>query len=178
MRVLKIAGWALSPFMAFLSQDVIAAQSAYTWGKPGVSRTDYDADAIACSLPTALRDVKRDREAKVYVQGFEALERENNMPPMARPADEEGIAAQANRNVLLKRIYDPRRQVNSLQNKLQKEVETCLIGRGYSIFPLSKDQSRNLKKFVPGSEERRDFLYRLSTNAGTVASSSLNKNSH
>ncbi|MFS0772639.1 hypothetical protein [Sphingomonas sp. 1P08PE] len=166
MRMLKIRCWALPLLVTFLSQDVAAARPVYSWGKPGVSRADYDTDAVACSLTAASRDVSADSETHAYVQGFEALERENNMPPMARPDDDE---TQATRNVLLRRMYRPDRKVDALQAKLQDEVEECLAARGYTRFSLPHDQLRRLKKLRVGSIERRDYLFSLASSADIVA---------
>lgn len=155
-----------------------AVSAAYSWGKPGVSRSNYDADAVSCSLKPAARDVGGDSETKAYVRGFDVIERENNMPPMARPIDDDGLIAQSNRNVLLRRMYKPERKVDALQNKLQSEVEACLISHGYTRFMLSKDQSRQLDSFKIGSLARRDFLHRLGSNAAIVAGQRANATDH
>lgn len=155
-----------------------AVRAAYSWGKPGVFRSDYDADAVSCSLRSAARDVAADKESKSCVQGFEALERENNMPPMARTIDDEGLIAQSNRNVLLRRMYRPDREVDALQSKLQGETEECLISRGYTRFLLSHDQSRKLKAFRIGSLERRDFLYSLGSDAAIVVAQRAKAGDH
>jgi hypothetical protein len=166
MRMLEIRCWALPLLLTFPSQDAAAARPVYSWGKPEVSRSNYDSDAVACSLTAASRDVSADSETHAYVQGFEALERENNMPPMARPSDDE---TQANRNVLLRRMYRPDRKVDALQEKLQDEVERCLTARGYTRFSLSHDQLRRLEKLRVGSMERRDYFYNLATSIDIVA---------
>lgn len=169
MRAVNIASRTLPLLLTITSPDAAAARFVHSWGKPGVLRSDYKADAIACSLRAASRDVTADQETTSYVRGFEVLERENNMPPMARPQGEEGLIAQANRNVLLKRIYAPDRHRDKLQEKLQGEVEACLTARGYTRFRLSREQSKILMNLPTGSPERREFLYQLGSNADIIS---------
>jgi hypothetical protein len=159
----------LSLLLVVYPAGIAAKRPDISWGKAGVSRAAYEADAVACSRQAALRDVQGDRETQGYVQGFEALERENNMPPMARPTDDEGLIPQANRNVLLRRMYAPDRKVDALQAKLAGEVAACLSTRGYTRFALSKDQSRRLKRLAPGSSERRGYLHGLASDAAILS---------
>lgn len=166
MRMCSMIFLALPLLIATQLRHVEARPLAYSWGKPGVSKPVYDADAIACSLQAASRDVANDQETQRYVQGREVLERENNMPPMARPAEDD---TQANRNVLLRRMYSPDRKVGALQAKLQSEVESCLVSRGYIRFLLSREQSKQLGKLKIGSRERGTFLHGLGSNAGIIA---------
>lgn len=170
MRAMAMGYWALPLLLMLPSSEAAAARPAYSWGKPGISRAAYDADALTCGLRAASRDVAADEETQGYVRGFEALERENDMPPVARPPDEDGLIAQANRNVLLRRVHRPDRKVDTLQAKLQGEVEACLTARGYTRFRLSRDQIGRLRKLRAGSPERRDFLYALGSDTDIVSS--------
>ncbi len=174
---MKLAYSVLPLLVAMPMSGVAASPSAYSWGKAGVSRTEYESDAIACSLPAASRDVAADRETRDYVQGANALDRENNMPSMARPPDEEGLIARANRNVLLRRMYGPDRKVDALQAKLQGEVEACLTERGYTRFRLSRSQIRQLRRLRTGSQARRDFLHSLGSDADIVSTQRVNMDS-
>jgi hypothetical protein len=135
------------------------------WGKPGVSRPDYEKAGIDCSFRVATSDVSSRTETKDFVAGARVLEREaNNMA--SRPNDD--VFAEAERQVLLKRMYAPGRKVTALQGALQQDVEACLKNAGYVQFRLTRDQERRLGKLRPGSDARKAYLYSLGSDATVV----------
>ncbi len=97
-------------------------------------------------LQAARRDVAEDDETKRYVRGARVLDREVNTPPTV-PTDD--IFTQSERQVLLRRMYNPDKQVDALQATLQGEVDRCLRQAGYVRFALTRDQARMLKRYRP-----------------------------
>ncbi|WP_433909729.1 hypothetical protein [Sphingomonas yabuuchiae] len=141
------------------------AVDTYSWGKPGASREAFDGGSRACMLQAARRDVAEDDETKRYVRGARVLDREVNTPPTV-PTDD--IFTQSERQVLLRRMYNPDKQVDALQATLQGEVDQCLRQAGYVRFALTRDQARMLKRYRPGTEQRRAYLYTLGSDARIV----------
>lgn len=146
----------------------IAQPPDFSWGRPGATRQAFDEGGTRCALRSARRDVSADRETGRYVRGFEVLERENNMPPMPPPPGEDEQFRRAQRQVLLRRMYQPTRQVDALQDKLQEEVAQCLRDAGYVRFALSPAQARTLRKYRPGSEARKAYLYAIGSDPRIV----------
>jgi hypothetical protein len=139
---------------------------AYSWGKPGVSRDAFESGSRACMIQAARRDVTGDGSTQRYVRGARVLEREANMPSLAESDD---VFARSERQVLLRRMYRPDQQVDTLQATLQGEVDQCLRRAGYVRFALTREQARALRRLAPGSEPRRAYLYTLGSDAGIVA---------
>ncbi|CAM3280997.1 MULTISPECIES: hypothetical protein [Sphingomonas] len=137
----------------------------YSWGKPGASREAFDGGSRACMLQAARRDVTGDGSTQRYVRGARVLEREANTPPRV-PTDD--IFTQSERQVLLRRMYNPDKQVDALQTTLQSEVDQCLVKAGYVRFTLTREQARTLKRYRPGTEQRKAYLYALGSDAGIV----------
>ena len=153
-----------------LAHPALAAvkSDSYSWGKIGVSRQDFEEGSRICMLRSARRDVANDKQAKNYVRGFNVLEQENNMPPMPSPPSDDVTFVRSERQVLLRRAYSPDRHRDALQQKLQSEVDECLLESGYVKFSLSKDQKKVLNRYSQGSEERRAYLFYIGSNPNIV----------
>jgi hypothetical protein len=136
-----------------------------SWGKPGASRDAFEGGSRACMLQAARRDVAGEAVTKRYVRGAEVLDREANMPPMVASDD---VFVRSERQVLLRRMYRPDKQVDALQATLQGEVDQCLRKAGYIRFALTREQARTLRRLAPGSEPRRAYLYTLGSDARIV----------
>lgn len=150
-------------FVFFNFFAVPAEGKVSSWGKAKVERSTYDNDSKTCSLAVARRDVSADKEGKDYVRAFKVIDRENNQPPMPTPPGENFVQWRSERQILLKRMYNPSGHTDALQAKLSNEVESCLINKGYTRFWLSKNQEKQLRKYKVGSEARRSFLFNLAT---------------
>lgn len=142
------------------------AADTYSWGRPGVSRDVFEGGSRDCMLKAARRDVAGDASTKRYVRGARVLDREANVAPMV-PSDT--IFAVTERQVLLRRMYKPDKQVDALQATLQAEVDECLVKTGYVRFALTPQQVRTLRRLAPGSEQRKAYLYTLGSDARIVA---------
>lgn len=147
------------------SSALAATPQPYSWGRPGASREAFDGGSQACMLQAARRDVAGDGATQRYVRGARVLDREANTPPTV-PTDD--IFAQSERQVLLRRMYRPDKQVDALQATLQGEVDQCLVRFGYVRFALTREQARMLKRYPPGTEQRRAYLYALGSDARIV----------
>lgn len=144
----------------------------YSWGLPGSSQTSFEKLSRECALNVARRDVKEDKPTKKFLRGFEALERENNMPPMPGLGAEDS-GERGRRQVLIRKAYSTEKHIDMLQQNLQNELDVCLINAGYIRFVLSDEQEKQLKKLKPGSENRRQYLYELGSNRDIVMSQKM-----
>lgn len=147
------------------SSALAATPQAYSWGRPGASREAFDGGSRACMLQAARRDVAGDAATKRYVRGAAVMDREVNVPPMVPTDDAFAIST---RQVLVRRAYAPDRQVDALQSQLQSEVDQCLVRSGYVRFALTREQARMLRRYQPGSEQRKAYLYTLGSDVRIV----------
>ncbi|MEG3091316.1 hypothetical protein [Sphingomonas sp. PB1R3] len=136
-----------------------------SWGRPGVSRAVFEGGSRDCMLKAARRDVAQDGATQRYVRGARVLDREANVSPIV-PTDD--IFTQSQRQVLLRRMYNPDKQVDALQSTLQAEVDRCLVTAGYVRFALTREQTRQLARLAPGSEGRKAYLYTLGSDPRIV----------
>ena len=151
---------------ALAATSAQAATPTTSWGKPGTSREVFEGGARDCMVKAARRDVAGDNQTRAYRRGFEVLERENNMPPMPTPDDPTFVRSE--RQVLLRRMYRQDQQVDSLQARLQSEVDACLVQAGYVRFALTREQERQVRRLRPGSEPRKRYLYTLGSDRRIV----------
>ena len=56
---------------------------------------------------------------------------------------------------------------------MERELEGCLMDRGYVKFKLTKGQARQLSKLPTGSLERRKYLHLLASDADVLAGQAL-----
>jgi len=54
-------------------------------------------------------------------------------------------------------------------------LHSCLVSRGYTEFELTPEQRKQLDKLPQGSEERRQFLYKLGTDPEVLSKQSVAK---
>ena len=47
-------------------------------------------------------------------------------------------------------------------------LKTCLVERGYQEFALTPEQRQHLATLPPGSDERREYLYKLGTDPAVL----------
>jgi hypothetical protein len=68
-----------------------------------------------------------------------------------------------------------RTQEMAAQRVRNDVLRSCLSNRGYTEFQLSSAQRAELDKLPAGSEERRNYLYKLGTSEEVLAKQGLKK---
>ena len=68
-----------------------------------------------------------------------------------------------------------RTQELSTQRFRADTLKACLSGRGYQEFALSDAQRDSLRRLPPGSDVRRDYLYKLGTDPEVLTKQSLSR---
>ncbi len=145
MRAVVVAGLVLAGCATAMSDA-----PATSWGKVGISMTDFLADAAFCAQASA--DVRAQRE--VLIQSRQTG------GGSATPGSSE--AAQASNDALLAAANDQRNaQVHADARARQAAHDQCLRDRGYTQFRLTAEQRTHLDAFPADSQERRNYLYQL-----------------
>ena len=140
-----------------------------SWGRAGVAYETYRNDALECGLVGYYADVSQTEQAQAFVRAtrqLEAVDNPNYVPPNATSADAAYLGnEQARHYEQIRRSIRPEQAMRALKQGMVAVVEDCLKGRGYVQFRLTDEQSEALSKLDKGSEERREFLYRLASDA-------------
>lgn len=130
-----------------------------SWGKQDVPYEQYRADAVACGLQGAQRDMGEQQAFRDVVHGTHfqdsALDRGDVVEYVM--------------------IYDRkfRGNIPSLQKFLVSGVEECLINKGYTPFALTQDQTRRLSGLRKGSQERFHYLHEISSDVSILQAQRL-----
>jgi hypothetical protein len=61
------------------------------------------------------------------------------------------------------------------QQRRAAALKSCLSGRGYTEFELTAEQRAALSKLPQGSDERREYLYKLGTDPDVLSRQSVKK---
>ena len=143
-------------------QDAAAARlpSPHSWGKAGVSYLQYRTDAVECAWQAS------QTELKVGPSGL-------TLPGPQMNADGEEdvidtLAAAANAYAQEKQMV----QAKALE-QLQTAVESCLRGRGYRPFRLTRDQAERLRGLRVGGVGRYEYLYSLAVDPAVLKAQGL-----
>jgi hypothetical protein len=140
-----------------------------SWGRAGVAYETYRNDSLECGLVGYNADVSQTEQAQAFVRAtrqMEGSDTTNYVSPGAGAAQTmDGVIIQANRYEQIRRSIRPEKQAKDLKRGMEAVVGDCLRERGYVQFRLTDDQRETLSHLDRGSEERREFLYRLASNA-------------
>lgn len=175
----------LVPLAALALSACVSTSSPPTaWGKEGVSMLDYRTDAGQCAVMAATynpnengantaggvngsntsRPVMADqsqRSSQVSAPGSGSTPDANagSTPTIGvgsyRDAD--------NADFVQRAITQQRAQEMAAQRARSGALKSCLVERGYQEFALTPEQQKALSKLPQGSDERRDYLYKLGT---------------
>ncbi len=120
-----------------------------SWGKQGVPFERYRMDSVACGMRGATRDMSGQQAFKDVVHGANfqdsALDRGDTLEYV----------------MIYKRNF--RGNIPELQRFLVNDVEECLMSEGYVPFALTREQEKKLSKYQKGSQDRFQYLHRLSS---------------
>ena len=128
-----------------------------SWGKAGVSLEQYWIDASECGHATAAIDLSGTAPAQALVLASRMIDNQNGYDDVARAL----------------RLAPPDVQWNRAGTIMERELEGCLMDRGYVKFKLTKGQARQLSKLPTGSLERRKYLHLLASDADVLAGQAL-----
>jgi len=166
--------------------SVNGAQPTTAWGKKDVSMLDYRTDGGQCAVYAAT--FMSGNNAANSAGGINGA---NGTAPQQAPSGSasSGNAAaggsggasstptvsggtyrdSASPDFVNRAAMQQRAQELSEQRARSDALKSCLTDRGYTEFALTPEQKSQLSKLPAGSEERREFLYKLGTNADVLA---------
>ncbi len=143
-----------------------------SWGRAGVAYETYRNDSLECGLVGYYADVSHTAEAQAFVTATRRLEDSddsNYSSPGASPAQAmDAMVVQARQYEQIRRSIRPEQKMRALKDGMEAVVQDCLRERGYVQFRLTDEQRETLSHLDRGSEQRREFLYRLASNADVL----------
>jgi hypothetical protein len=147
-----------------------------SWGKPGVSFTQYRQDSVDCAVQGYTLDISKTEDAREFVRASRELD---NLPgglietsTATGPASADSVNIMSDWAGMQQHIIDsvrPEERFKSIKQMQLTRIDQCLVDRGYSKFRLTDDQRHRLGKLKFGSEQRRQYLYSLATSPAVLA---------
>lgn len=158
------------------------------WGKKDVSMIDYRTDAGQCTvLAVTTSSYASDGKTAGGIYGVNA-----GIPdsPGASGSATSIAASQAGGLPLVsgslyrdsapadfvnRAAMQQRTQEMSAQRIRNDALKSCLTSRGYQEFELSPAQRDKLQELPPGSDARRDYLYKLGTDPDVLSNQAISR---
>ena len=136
-----------------------AHRPALSWGKPGVSFTDYRADATLCLRAAAATDLAGTEPAQALVLASRRVEAAANADPwsVAQAID----AAR------------PDLSIRQARDIMQARLDRCLEAHGYRRFQLTDAQRRELSHYDLAAPARQVYLHSLASDPQVMASQAV-----
>ena len=160
-----------------------------SWGKEGVSMIDYQTDSILCAT---LADRVGSGDASHTAGGLDGkndVARQGGAGDAAVAAGNSGGQSSSNAPSLGGGTYSgtvspdmanraasqQRTQEMRAKQARMDALKSCLVERGYKEFELTPEQRAELAKLPQGSDQRREYLYKLGTDPNNLKSASTAK---
>lgn len=151
--------------IAFIATSAAKKSPEVSWGRADVPFDVYRTDAIACGRLGANIDI----EDQPATAAFVAAERLNDRNLNAPLTNADTIREQA----LIRQLLSSEKRIAELQNVHLSATEQCLIRLDYRRFILTKDQTRALRRFQPGTAARHAYLHSLASDTAVLASQAV-----
>jgi hypothetical protein len=148
-----------------------AAPAHLSWGKAGVAFERYRADAVECGVQAHYTDVSGTEAARVLKQASRQLESNEASVSMANTPEE--IVQSEGNSARIVEAARPEARIGEVRQFLYRNLDDCLLARGYTPFRLSREQERKLHSLRAGSPERHAFLYRLATDPKVLSTQAV-----
>lgn len=155
------------------------------WGKKDVTMLDYRTDGGQCAVFAAtLRENKNAANSAGGISGQNTSAPQqqasgsatagagasaggsssNNLPTQSGGAYRDSASA----DFVNRAAMQQRTQEMAEQRARNDALKSCLSNRGYTEFALTSEQRAQLAKLKQGSDERREYLYKLGTDPGVL----------
>ncbi len=162
--------------------SVNGSSPATAWGKQGVSMLDYRTDAGQCAVlaVTAQSDANGAKTAgglsgqnsgapsqgasgSATASGGAGAAAGGGGGGSANPLGGSTYRDSGSADFATRAAMQQRTQEMTEQRERNEKLKGCLVSRGYTEFNLTPEQRAHLATLPQGSEERRDYLYKLGT---------------
>ena len=148
-----------------------------SWGKAGVSLAQYRQDAVDCAVEGYNLDISKSDDAHAFVRASSELDSVPgpviNQTVGTGPNGTNTVDVMADFANIQGHIIDnlrPEQRFKSIKQMQLAKISACLKERGYLKFRLTQEQRHRLTKLKFGSDQRREYLYSLASNADILAS--------
>jgi len=150
---------------------------ATSWGKEGVSMIDYQTDGILCATLSERAGSGDATHTAGGLDGKNDVARQGGAGDAAVAAGNSGgqsstnapslgggtYSGTASTDMVSRAASQQRTQEMRIKQARMDALKSCLVGRGYTEFELTAEQRAELAKLPPGSDQRREYLYKLGT---------------
>ncbi|HEV8442872.1 MAG TPA: hypothetical protein VGQ27_05305 [Steroidobacteraceae bacterium] len=154
-----------------------------SWGKEGISMLDYRTDGGQCAVLAATQSSKengantaggingQNSSAPAQTQGNAAVSAGPSVGASSGGAFPTGGGTyrdMANPDLVQRAATQQRTSDLANQKARTEGLKKCLTDRGYTEFTLSAEQRAHLATLPEGSDARREYLYKLATDANVI----------
>ena len=151
-----------------------------SWGKPGVSMTDYRLDSAQCILeasgggPTQSADASTSKSGDSNSTSDTSGSRGGTNGPAGTASGGAIVySGSANPEDANQAAIQQRAQELSAKRAQKLNLERCLASRGYRQFKLTPEQAKHLATLPEGSVERRTYLHSIGSDPAVIAGQAL-----
>jgi hypothetical protein len=151
-----------------------------SWGKPGVSMTDYRLDSAQCIIqasgggPTQGADASNSKPGDPNQTSNTSESRGGtNGPAGVASGGAIVYSGSANPEDANQAAIQQRSQELSAKRAQKIVMEQCLASRGYRQFRLTSEQAAHLATLPEGSAERRTYLHSIGSDPAVIAAQAL-----
>jgi hypothetical protein len=183
---LAVAGCAVA-LMAACSVNTTKTTS---WGKEGVSMIDYQTDGILCATLSERIASGDATHTAGGIDGKNDVARQGGAGDAAVAAGNNGGAQSssnapslgggtyqgtASPDMVSRAANQQRTQEMRIKQARLDALKSCLVERGYKEFSLTPEQRAELAKLPQGSDQRREYLYKLGTDPNVLKTAASTK---
>lgn len=175
MRLVNLAIGALAAAAAGAATAQTHRDIETSWGKAGVSLTQYRLDAGVCAAEAISLDVSATPAAKRMVLASRALDTAYSTAWMYNPSAAGGnyLGNPWHEVARVRGMYRVEENFEQVRGLQLTALADCLSGRGYRRFRLTDEQRRQVRRLPMGSQRRRAFLHGLASDADVLARQAL-----
>lgn len=160
-----------------------------SWGKEGVSMIDYQTDSILCATLSERVGSDGAPRSAGGIDGKNDVARQGGGGDAAVAAGASGGQSSSNApsigggtysgtaspDMVSRAATQQRTQEMRLKQARLDALKSCLTERGYREFELTPEQRAELAKLPPGSDQRREYLYKLGTDPNVLKTAAPTK---
>jgi hypothetical protein len=164
-------------FILFASAATAAPAPDTSWGKAGVSLTDYRLDASRCLSLVEHLDLRGTEPAEALVQGTRRIDTiyaqaGGEYGGAGQPVGRNGPSGQAAASTAVQpgsqvmnvvEFTRPQHRINQVRDLLRVAMDACLTELGYTRFRLTGAQQERLRHLRYGRPERHAYLHSLAS---------------
>jgi hypothetical protein len=186
---MKSISWVVCAAVVVCGCSVNSSTPVTAWGKKNVSMMEYRTDAGQCAVLAATHSTDANGAKSAGGISGQNAGAPSQQASGSASAGSAGAGAAGGTNPIGGGTYresapadfvnraamQQRTQEMAEQQQRNAALKSCLVGRGYTEFTLTAEQRAQLSKLPQGSDERREYLYKLGTDEQVLATQSLTK---